>query len=252
VVILRGKRKICKLLRAVRIIFKFLRNWGLTVSENFIISITVPQWQGTTITFLMEEDMKGFGKTVSLLIFVSLLFLFSGCAKPPEAEQKAAQTAMEAAVAAGADKYATADLEAANKIKATADAQVTEKKYKEAKQAYIDAKAAFEKAAGAVEAGKAAAAAAAVADANAALTSVEETWKAVEADVAKLGKKMKAQKAAWDADSKAFGENLKAAKELVATDALSAKAKAGELKGLAEKWVASLADLAAAPVKAKK
>jgi hypothetical protein len=196
--------------------------------------------------------MKNLKKTVSLLIVVSLLFLFSGCAKPPEAEQKAVQTAMESAVAAGADKYATAELEAANKLKATADAQVAEKKYKEAKQAYIDAKAAFEKAAGAVEAGKAAAAAAAVTDANAALTSVEEMWKAIEADAAKLGKKMKAQKAVWAADAKAFEESMKAAKELVATDALAAKAKAGELKTLAEKWVTALADLAAAPAKAKK
>jgi hypothetical protein len=197
----------------------------------------------------MEEDMKNFRNTASLLIVVALLFLFSGCAKPPEAEQKAAQTAMEAAVAAGADKYAVAELGEANKLKETADAQVKEKKYKEAKQAYIDAKAAFEKAAGAVEAGKAAAAAAAVADANAALTAVEEGWKAVEAEAAKLGKKLKAQKAALAADTKAFGDNLKAAKDMVATDALGAKAKAEELKGLVEKWAASLKDAATAPVK---
>lgn len=195
--------------------------------------------------------MKNFRKTVSFLIFVSLLLLFAGCAKPPEAEQKAAQTAMEAAVAAGADKYATAELGEANKLKEAADAQVADKKYKEAKQAYIDAKAAFEKAAGAVEAGKAAAAAAAVTEANAALASVEETWKAVGADAAKLGKKMKAKKAEWDADAKAFEETLKAAKELVATDAAGARAKADELKGMAEKWVAALADLAAAPAQKK-
>lgn len=193
--------------------------------------------------------MKHFRNTASLLIVVGLLFLFSGCAKPPEAEQKAAQAAMEAAVAAGADKYAVAELGEANKLKETADAQVKDKKYKEAKQAYIDAKAAFEKAAGAVEAGKAAAAAAAVAEANTALTAAEEAWKAVEADAAKLGKKLKAKKAALTADAKAFGENLKAAKDMAATDAAGAKAKADELKGLADKWAASLQELAGAPAK---
>jgi hypothetical protein len=195
----------------------------------------------------MEEKMKKFRNTASLLLLVSLLFLFVGCAKPPEAEQKAAQTAMEAAVAAGADKYAAAELGEANKLKAAADAQVAEKKYKEAKQAYIDAKAAFEKAAGAVEAGKAKAAAAALEEAKAALTAVEETWKAVEADAAKLGKKLKAKKAELAADAKAFGENLKAAQDLVATDAAGAKAKADELKAVADKWIGSLAELAAAP-----
>jgi len=193
--------------------------------------------------------MKNFRNTVSLFVVVSLLFLFSGCAKPPEAEQQAAQSAMEAAVAAGADKYAAAELGEANKLKEAADAQVAEKKYKEAKQAYIDAKAAFEKAAGAVEAGKAAAAAAALAEANTALSAVEESWKTVEADAAKLGKKLKAKKAELAADAKAFGENLKTAKELVATDAVAAKAKADELKTVVEKWTTALTELAAPPVK---
>ncbi len=176
--------------------------------------------------------MKDLRKT-ALLSFVVLLF-FIGCAKPPEAEQKAAQAAMEAAVAAGADKYAAAELDAAKKVKEGADAQVTQKNYKEAKQAYIDAKAAFEKAAAAVEQGKKKAAD----DANAAITAVEESWKPVEAFAAKLEKKFKAKKEAWQADATAFGENLKAAKDMVATDALAAKAKAEELKAVVEKWVA--------------
>lgn len=176
--------------------------------------------------------MKNFRNTVLLLIVVSFIFFLIGCAKPPEAEQKAAQTAMEAAIAAGADKYAAAELDAAKKLKKNADAQVTEKKYKEAKQAYIDAKAAFEKAAAAVEAGKKKAAD----EANAALAALEESWKAIEAKASKLGKKMKAQKEAWKADASAFGENLKAAKDMVVTDALGAKAKAEELKALVEKW----------------
>ena len=175
--------------------------------------------------------MKNFRKTALLFIVLSLFFI--GCAKPPEAEQKAAQAAMEAAVAAGAEKYAAAELDAAKKVKEGADAQVTEKKYKEAKQAYIDAKAAFEKAGAAVEAGKKKAAD----EANAALAAIEKSWKPVEAYAAKLGKKFKAQKEAWKADAAAFGENLKAAKDMVATDALAAKAKAEELKASVEKWM---------------
>jgi hypothetical protein len=179
-----------------------------------------------------EEAMNKFRNTASLLIIVSVIFFFIGCAKPPEAEQKAAQTAMEAAVAAGADKYAAAELDEAKKLKETADAQVNEKKYKEAKQAYIDAKAAFEKAGAAAEEGKKKAAD----EANAALAAVEESWKAVETAASKLGKKLKEQKAEWQTDAGAFVGNLKAAKDMVATDALAAKAKAEELKAMIEKW----------------
>ena len=96
------------------------------------------------------------GKVLMLvgIIFALGIVLF-GCTKPPDAEKQAAKAAMDAAIAAGADKYAVADLDAAKKVWDTAESQMNEKKYKEAKQSYIDAKAAFEKAAGSVEAGKA-------------------------------------------------------------------------------------------------
>lgn len=87
------------------------------------------------------------------MVFAMLLVLV-GCAKPPEAEKQTAKVAMEVAVSAGAEKYAVADLDAAKKIWDTAEFQMKEKKYKEAKQSYIDAKVAFEKANGAVAAGK--------------------------------------------------------------------------------------------------
>lgn len=187
--------------------------------------------------------MKHFKFSVSFMMVLALVLVFIGCSKPPEAEQKAAQAAMDAAVSAGADKYAAADLDAAKKVWEAAEAQVKEKKYKEAKQGYVDAKAAFEKAAGAVAAGKKA-----VADeATAALAAVEEGWKGVEAAAKKVEKKLKDKKEAWTADAKAFGENLKAAKEMIAADAVAAKAKAGELKGVIEKWEAAFKELAAAP-----
>ena len=189
--------------------------------------------------------MKYFKYSVSLMMVLALVLVFIGCAKPPEAEQKAAKAAMDAAVTAGADKYAAADLDAAKKALDAADAQVKDKKYKEAKQSYVDAKAAFEKAAGAVEAGKKAV----TDEATAAVTAVEEAWKGVEAAAQKVEKKMKDKKDAWVADAKAFGENLKAAKEMIAAEPTLAKAKAGELKGVIEKWEAAFKELAAAPAK---
>ncbi len=187
--------------------------------------------------------MKHFKFSVSFMMVLALVLVFIGCSKPPEAEQKAAKTAMDAAVSAGADKYAAADLDAAKKLWEAAEAQVKEKKYKEAKQVYVDAKAGFEKAAGAVAAGKKA-----VADeATAALAAVEAAWKGTEEAAKKVEKKLKDKKDAWTADAKAFGENLKAAKEMIAADAIAAKAKAGELKGVIEKWEAALKELAAAP-----
>ncbi len=179
------------------------------------------------------------------MMVLALALIFIGCAKPPEAEQKAAKTAMDTAVAAGADKYAAADLDAAKKVWESAEAQVKEKKYKEAKQAYIDAKAAFDKAAAAVAAGKKT-----VADeATAALTALEEAWAGLDAAAKKAAKKMKDQKAAWEADAQAFVGNLKASKEMIAADPIGAKAKAAELKAVIEKWDAAFKEMLAAPAK---
>jgi len=189
--------------------------------------------------------MKRFTYSVAYLLVLVLALVFTGCAKPPEEEQKAAKTAMDAAVSAGADKYAAADLEAAKKSFDSAEAQVKDKKYKEAKEGYVTAKAAFEKAAGAAAAGKKA-----VADeATAAIAALEETWKGVEASAQKAEKKMKDKKAEWEADAKAFGDSLKAAKDSIPADPLGAKAKAGELKAVIEKWEAAFKEMLAAPAK---
>ncbi|MBU4121408.1 MAG: hypothetical protein KKA48_07630 [Proteobacteria bacterium] len=189
--------------------------------------------------------MKHFKYSVSFLMVIALALVFIGCAKPPEAEQKAAKAAMDAAVSAGADKYAAADLDAAKKIWDTAETRVKDKMYKEAKQGYVDAKAAFEKAAVAAAAGKKA-----VADeANAAIAALEEGWKGIEAAAKKVEKKMKDQKGAWEADAKAFVEDLKTGKEMIAADPLGAKAKVAELKAVIEKWDATFKEKLAAPAK---
>lgn len=189
--------------------------------------------------------MKQFRYSVSVIMVLALALVFIGCANPPEAEQKAAKAAMDAAVAAGADKYAVADLAAAKKLMETADAQVKDKKYKEAKQAYVDAKAAFEKATAAVPAGKKAA----TDEANAAVAALEEGWKSIGDSVKKIEKKMKEQKDAWEADAKTVEEGLKASKEMIAADPIAAKTKAGELKVVVDKWDATFKEMAAAPAK---
>ncbi len=189
--------------------------------------------------------MKHLKYSLSLIVFLALALVVIGCAKPPEAEKSAAKTAMDAAVSAGADKYAAADFEAAKKLWDTSEAQVTEKKYKEAKQGYIDAKAAFEKAAGAAEAGKKTL----TDEANAAVAGLEEGWANLEGAAQKVAKNMKDKKDMWNADVKAFAEGLKTTKDMIATDPSGAKTKGGELKAIIDKWNATFKELAAAPAK---
>ena len=189
--------------------------------------------------------MERFRYSVSLMIVLALAFVFVGCATPPDAEKSAAQAAMDAAVSAGADKYAAADFGAAKSLWDTSESQMKDKKYKEAKQGYIDAKAAFEKAISGAQAGKKAMAD----EADAAVASLEDGWKNLEATAKTVEKRMKEKKADWDADAKAFAESLKATKDMIAADPTGAKAKAGELKAILDKWDATFKELAAAPAK---
>ena len=189
--------------------------------------------------------MERFKHSVLLVIVLALAFVIVGCAKPPDAEKSAAQAAMSAAASAGADKYAAADFGTAKGVWDTAESQMKDKKYKEAKQGYIDAKAAFEKAANGVAAGKKAM----TDEVNAAVASLEDGWKNLEATAKKVEKKMKDKKDAWDADAKAFAEGMKATKDMVAADPAGAKEKAGELKAIIDKWDATFNELAAAPAK---
>lgn len=186
--------------------------------------------------------MKHVRFSVSLLVVLALTLAFMGCAKPPDAEKQASKVAMDAAISAGADKYATDALDAAKKIWDTAESQMKEKKYKEANQSYIDAKTAFERAA--VEARKKAAAD----QANAALATVEESWKNVEAMAKKMEKKLK-DREAWATDAKAISEGLGKAKEVIAADPTGAKAKLDELKTMVDKWENTFKEMAAAPAK---
>lgn len=190
--------------------------------------------------------MKHLRFSVSLLIVFALTLAFMGCTKPPDVEKQAAKTAMDAAISAGADKFAIADLNAAKKIWEQAESQMKDKKYKEAKQSYIDAKAAFEKAAGAVEAGKKTAD-----EAKVAMTTIEETWKNLGSMAKKMENKMKDKKEVWMADAKTFTEGLGKAKEMIDADPAGAKAKLDELKTIADKWNNTFKEMAAAPQKSE-
>ena len=188
--------------------------------------------------------MKGIKYSVSVIVVLTLAFVFVGCAKPPDVEKSAAKAAMDAAVAAGADKYATGDFESAKGRWDTAESQMGNKDYKDAKQSYIDAKSTFETAAANVQANKDAANAV-----NAALPSLENNWKNLEAAAKKVEKKMTDKAEEWASDQKAFAEGLQSAKDLIAKDPVGAKAKTDELKSVIDKWDATFKELAAAPAK---
>ena len=182
-----------------------------------------------------------------VLVFFSMGIVLAGCSKPPEEEKEAAKKAMEAAISVGADQYASPDLEAAKRVWDTAESQMKEKKYKEAKQSYIDAKAAFERAAAAVEAGKKA-----LADqANAALKTLEEDWKILRVTADKMKKKLKAKKQAWTADAKTINEGLVKSKEMIASAPAEAKAKLDGLKTMIDRWKTTFRERAKSPSKPK-
>jgi len=180
------------------------------------------------------------------VVFVLGMVLVS-CSKPPEAEKEAAKKAMDAALSAGADKYASSDLEAANKVWDTAESQMKEKKYREAKESYIDAKAGFEKAAGAVEAGKEAVAG----QAKTALKTLEVEWKKLRVTAKKMEKKLKDKKQAWTADAEVIKEGLGRSKEMIASAPADAKAKLDELKTMIDRWEAIFKGMATSPSKPK-
>ena len=191
--------------------------------------------------------MRMFKLSLFVLVALALGMILSGCSKPPETEKEAARKAMDAAISAGADQYASADLKAAKEVWDNAESQVKEKKYKEAKQSYLDAKAAFEKAAAAVDAGKKV-----VADqANAALKTLEDKWKKLRVTATKMEKKLKAKKQAWTADAKAIREGLAKSKEMIASAPAEAKAKLDELKTMIDRWETTFREVAKSPSKPK-
>jgi hypothetical protein len=195
-----------------------------------------------------NDFMKRVRFSLFVLVMLAMAISWASCSKPPEAEKEAAKKAMDAAFSAGVEKYAPADMEVGKKIWETAESQMKEKKYKEAKQGYIDAKAAFEKAASAVEAGKKA-----MADqANETLKTLEGAWKKLGTTAKKMEKKLKEKKKAWLADAKTIREDFAKAKEMIASAPAEAKSKLDELKASIEKWETLFKEMATTKPKTTK
>lgn len=177
---------------------------------------------------------------VPVLISVSLLTF--ACASPPEAEKKAADSAVSAATAAGADTYAPSEFSAMMTAVKKAESEMSSKAYKEAKASYAAVKDLAEKAATAAAAGKAAA----KAEAEKQIADLEGRWKELQDKAVAAAKKLKAdQQAAWDTDAKNVAEALEAAKAAAAADAATVKAKLAPIAAVLDKWEADLAALAA-------
>ena len=197
----------------------------------------------------LNVNMKRSMFFASMMMTVMMAVVFSGCAQPPEAEMAAAKTAMDAAVSAEAPRYASADFQAAMKIWDTSESQMKEKKYPEAKQGYMDAKAAFEKASGSVAAGKKAGVGEVSTDElKAAVAHLEEDWKNLQTLAKKVEAKLEKKKL-WENDAKTFTERLKAAKEMIAADPISAKLKIDALKPLVSSYTALFKQIDATPEK---
>src|SRR5262245_21331509 len=179
-------------------------------------------------------------RIITPVVFAATL-LTAACASPPEAERKAADQAVSAAVAAGAERYAPSEFSAMTAAVKKAESEMSSKAYKEAKASYESAKELADKAAKAAESGKAAA----KAEAEKQIADVEARWKDLQAKAEAATKKLKTdQKAVSDADAKTIVEAVESAKSSVATDAAAAKAKLAAVPALMDKWEADLAALA--------
>src|SRR6266849_8400532 len=98
--------------------------------------------------------MKLLNVRVAVPVLAAVSLLTFACASPPEAEKKAADAAVSAATAAGADKYAPSDFSAMTAAVKKAESEMNSKAYKEAKASYEVVKDLAEKAAKAAAAGK--------------------------------------------------------------------------------------------------
>jgi hypothetical protein len=182
-------------------------------------------------------------------VVAGLALAVAGCASPPETEKKAADAAVAAARSAEADRYAAPAYRAVTDLQKQAEAQMADKKYKEAKASYERLKGLADDAAKAAASGKAAL----KAEVEKGIVAVEAGWAELEKQAKRAARKLKAdQKKAWEEDTKAVREALKAAKDFAANAPAQAKEKLVAATATMEKWSKDLAALAAPPPAAKK
>jgi len=75
-----------------------------------------------------------------VLVFVSLLLFTTGCSEPPQKEIDQAQTALDAARAAGAERYASGEFVSATGSLAKARAAVDQRDYRQALNYALDSR----------------------------------------------------------------------------------------------------------------
>jgi len=186
--------------------------------------------------------MRGIGVRWAVPVVASVALLVAGCDSPPEAEKKAADSAIAAAKSAEADKYAGPAYKAVTDLQRQAEGFMTEKKYKEAKAAYERAKGLADEAGKAAVAGKSAM----KAEVEKGIAAAEAAWAGLEKQASAAAKKMKPDvKKAWEEEAKAAQAALKSAKDSVANSPAEAKAQLATVLASIEKWTK---DLAAAAV----
>jgi hypothetical protein len=169
---------------------------------------------------------------------VGVALLVAGCDSPPEAEKKAADSAISAAKSAEADKYAGPAYKAVTDLHRQAEGFMGEKKYKEAKAAYERAKGLADDAAKAATTGKAAM----KAEVEKGIAAAEAAWVGIEKQAKAAAKKLKPeQKKAWEDEAKAAQAALKAAKAAVANSPAEAKDKLATVLASIEKRTKDLA-----------
>jgi hypothetical protein len=182
--------------------------------------------------------MSGISVRWAVPVVAGVALLVAGCESPPEAEKKAADSAIAAAKSAEADKYAAPAYKAVTDLQRQADGFMTEKKYKEAKAAYERAKGLADEAGKAAVAGKAAM----KAEVEKGIAAAEAAWAGLEKQATATAKKMKPDvKKAWEEDVKATQAALKAAKDTVANSPAEARAQLGKALASIEKWTKDLA-----------
>jgi hypothetical protein len=182
--------------------------------------------------------MTRFSVRWAVPMLAGVALLVAGCDSPPEAEKKAADSAIAAAKSAEADKYAGPAYKAVTDLQRQADSFMGEKKYKEAKAAYERAKGLGDDAAKAAVAGKTAM----KAEVEKGIAAAEAAWTGVEKQAQAAAKKMKPDvKKAWEADEKATKDALAAAKTALANSPAEAKDKLASVLASIEKWTKDLA-----------
>jgi hypothetical protein len=171
-------------------------------------------------------------KKIVLPLVIAIAMIAVGCSKPPESEKKEAESAMNAAMSAGADKYASADFMKAQNLFRDALMKMASKDYGDAKKLYSEAKPLFEKATAQAAEGKKAM----IEENVKSMKDVEKGWKELQGKVAKNKKIKPFMNNEWKGDSKMVSDNLRTAKDTNNTDPYNAKLMLTNITNTIAKW----------------